>query len=263
MICIFDIETIPDIEIIKKDSNYQDLSDYEATIKYLKNFEEESNTTFLPLTHHKIVALSAVIANDNFEFITVGEFGKNSDKEEDIISHFFSYVEDKNPKFVTFNGRGFDIPLLLIRALKYNLSFRAFFEQENYNIGKNKWENYRQRYSEKFHLDLYDSIGQFGSVRNISLDKLSLMMNLPGKYSIDGSDVLDFFYQGKLNEIKEYCQSDTLNTYWLFLKYSLLQGLFSKDRYYELLEILKDKLDPKKSYFTVFRDAIKKELSSK
>lgn len=259
MLCIFDCETIPDTTLIQKTYEVEGLSEYEATIKAQEEYKEKHNNTFLPLPYHRLVALSAVIADEFGNFIKVGDFGNGSDEEVDIIRHFFSFIEEKNPKLVSFNGRGFDMPMLLIRAMKYNLSIPAYFDKNNPLLNKSKWENYRQRYAEHFHTDLLDSLGSFGAVRNLKLDILCTMAGIPGKYDVSGDQVFELFYQGKIDKIREYCQSDVLNTYWLYLKYELLKGTLTLEDYYRFLETMKEKL-PELGYHKVFTEAIDNEL---
>ena len=213
MICIFDCETIPDHTLIQETFDVEGLGEYDAIVKAQEEYQASHNTTFLPLAYHRVVALSAVIADEFGRFVKVGDFGHDSEVEEEIIRHFFSFIEEKNPKLVSFNGRGFDLPMLLIRAMKYNLSFPAYFDQNNPQLNKTKWENYRQRYAEQFHTDLLDSLGSFGAVRNLKLDTLCTMAGIPGKYDVSGDQVFELFYQGKIGKIREYCQSDVLNTY--------------------------------------------------
>ncbi len=259
MICIFDCETIPDIELISQTFETSAEGELETIQEALAQYEEQKGTTFLPLPYHKLVALSAVIADEFGRFIKVGDFGEGSDEEESIIRHFFSFIEDKNPRLVSFNGRGFDMPMLLIRAMKYNIIFPAWFDQSNPMLNKTKWENYRQRYAEHFHLDLLDSIGSFGAVRNLKLDTLCTMAGIPGKYDVSGDQVLKLYYDDKLPLIKEYCQSDVLNTYWLYLKYELLRGDLAIDDYYSFLQTMRDKL-PQLGYHEPFSRAIEQEL---
>jgi len=261
MICIFDCETIPDTELIRKSFDVEGLNDYDSTIKAQEVYQEAHKSTFLPLAYHRLVALSAVIADEFGNFIKVGDFGHDSEAEEEIIRHFFGFIEEKNPKLVSFNGRGFDMPMLLIRAMKYNLSFPAYFDQNNPQLNKSKWENYRQRYAEHFHTDLLDSLGSFGAVRNLKLDTLCTMAGIPGKYDVSGDQVFELFYQGEIDKIREYCQSDVLNTYWLYLKYELLKGTLTIEDYYRFLETMKEKL-PKLGYYDVFVDAIDNEINA-
>ncbi len=262
MICVFDCETIPDIELIRKNFDVDGLEDKEAIDAAQEQYADTHNTTFLPLPYHRVVALSAVIADEFGRFVKVGDFGGGKDDEETIIRDFFGYIERQNPRMVSFNGRGFDMPMLLIRAMRYNISFPAWFDQDNRPLNKTKWENYRQRYSEGFHTDLLDSLGSFGAVRNLKLDTLCTMAGLPGKYDVSGDQVTDLYYEGKLDQIREYCQSDVLNTYWLFLKYELLRGTLTLEDYYRFLATMRDGL-PDLGYRIPFANAIDVEIGEK
>ena len=259
MISIFDCETIPDYELIRTTFDVGKLDEYEAIVKAQEIYQESHNSTFLPLPYHRVVAISAVIADEFGNFIKVGDFGNGSDNEEDIIRHFFSFVEEKNPKLVSFNGRGFDMPMLLIRAMRYNLSFYSYFDQDNPQLGKSKWTNYRQRYAEEFHTDLLDSLGSFGAVRNLKLDTICTMVGVPSKYDLSSDQVFELFYRGEIDKIREYCQSDVLNTYWIYLKYELLKGRLTIEDYRRYLVNMREGL-PKCGYHKLFCDAIDIEL---
>jgi len=178
-----------------------------------------------------------------------------------MIENFLNFIDKKEPKLVSFNGRAFDMPMLMIRAMKYNLSCPAYFEKENRELNKSKWDNYRSRYSDRFHVDLMDHIGEFGAVRGLKLDTVCKMAGLPGKYDVHGDEVTKLYYENEIKKIKEYCESDVLNTYWLYLKYELLKGLITKEDYMDFLFELGEKLEDKKSYAKVFKDFIQEELN--
>ena len=152
----------------------------------------------------------------------------------------------------------------MVRAMRYNLNAAAYYESENKELNKNKWENYRARYSPKFHLDLLDFISDFGSVRGIKLDTLCASLNLPGKYDVHGDQVLELYYAGELDKINEYCESDVLNTYWLFLKFELLQANILQDDYINHLNVMSEFLAKNcahRGYTEVFCSAIRDELA--
>lgn len=261
MLCVFDCETVPDLELVEKSFDLaKGLSEYESLQHAQQMHQQQTGTTFLPLPFHKVVAISAVIADSYGKFLKVGDFGRGEDSEESIIAHFFEFIEKDNPKLVSFNGRSFDMPMLLIRAMKYDLSLHAFFDTNSPQVGRSKWENYRQRYSESFHTDLMDSLSQFGATRGLKLDTLCAMMNIPGKYDVSGDQVVDLYCAGEIEKIKEYCQSDVLNTYWLFLKYQMLRGDLTREQYLDCLASIK--LDPKMGYYEVFSKKIAKLIDN-
>lgn len=257
MICVFDIETIPDARLIR-DVLHLEGDDKEVSLLAMQEQEAKSGSSFLPLSFHKIVAISAVIADDFGIFRKVSSIDGADEKE--MIKNFLNFINKHNPKLVSFNGRSFDMPLLMLRAMQYNLTCSAYFEQENRELNKTKWDNYRARFSDRFHIDVMDHLCEFGAVRGLKLDHVCSMVGLPGKYDVSGDQVMELFYTGKIEKIKEYCESDVLNTYWLFLKYELLKGNIIIEDYQRALVTMQENLKHEKSYTDVFGIAIEDEL---
>ncbi len=257
MICIFDCETIPDVELAKSEFGLEG-EGAQVSVEAFRLQEEKSGHSFLPLPFHQVVAISAVICDDFGRFDRVSTIGGESEKE--MIEGFLGFIDKKQPKLVSFNGRAFDMPMLLLRAMKYNLTCPAYFEKENRDLNKNKWDNYRSRYSDRFHVDLMDHIGEFGAVRGLKLDTVCKMIGLPGKYDVHGDEVVALYYANEIEKIKEYCESDVLNTYWLYLKYELLKGNLTKEEYLSNIDDMSKKLESKKSYSKIFKEFIKMEI---
>ncbi len=252
---MFDCETVPDIELIRKNFDVKG-DEFEAIRMALSEYEKNHGTTFLPLPYHKIVAISAVIADEFGNFERVNTI-KGAD-ERQMLEGFLNFIDRKNPKLVSYNGRAFDLPLMMLRAMKYNLSCPGYFEEDNKSLNKNRWNNYKSRYSENFHADLLDSLGNYGAVRGMKLDTICQMAGIPGKYDVSGDMVLELYYKGELEKIYEYCESDVLNTYLLYLKYELLKGNLSFEDYINILDKMAPKI-PDKGYREVFLDFIKRE----
>nr|MBP3724701.1 3'-5' exonuclease [Campylobacter sp.] len=269
-LCVFDCETIPDTELIEKfassdmlkaSKNGKKIDLKKLSELFMKEHEEKTGSGFLPVNFHKIVCISCVMCDEFGKFIRVTTIPAENEKE--MINKFLSYIDKFNPRLVSFNGRGFDLPMIMIRAMKYNLSATNYFCTNDKLNGKDKWNNYRSRYDGAFHLDLLDHISDFGSVRGFKLDTLCASLNLPGKYDVSGDQVLELYYQNENDKISEYCQSDVLNTYWLFLKYELLRGNLIKEDYLNNLDLMKNWLNqnkPQASYTPVFEQYIQKEL---
>ena len=257
MICVFDCETIPDVELIRNNLKLKG-SDLEISKEALNLQEESLGSSFLPIPFHQVVAISAVMSDDFGTFKKVSSI--DGDNEEQMIKNFLNFIDKYNPKLISFNGRSFDMPLLMIRAMKYNLSCSAYFEKENKMINKSKWDNYRYRFSDRFHVDLMDHISEFGATRGLKLDLLCTMMGIPGKFDVSGDQVMELYYQNEIEKIKEYCESDVLNTYWLYLKYELLKGHITMQDYLNNLDIMSQKLTNDKSYSQIFKNTIQEEL---
>jgi predicted PolB exonuclease-like 3'-5' exonuclease len=257
MLAIFDIETIPDSELLRKIYGFEG-DDAAVAKEGVIAQEEETGSGFLPLPFHKIVTISAVIADDYGLFKKVSSI--DGDSEESLIRAFLGFIDKYNPKLISFNGRSFDMPLLMIRALKYNLSCPAYFDTNDSSLGKNKWEHYRARFSDRFHVDVMDHLGDFGAARGVRLDHVCAMAGLPGKYDVHGDQVMELYFENKLDKIQAYCESDVLNTYWLYLKYELLKGNLTSKDYMRALQLMFEKMPKERDYTEVFQSYIKKEL---
>ncbi|TDJ80268.1 3'-5' exonuclease [Campylobacter volucris] len=251
-ICVFDCESIPDVDLIKQIYKF-DGDDLSISKQALNKQKEESGSEFLPLPFHKIVSICAVIADKFGNFIKVNKI--KGENEKQMLEDFFNFITKHKPRLISFNGKNYDMPLLVIRALKYNINASAYLDVSN------KWDNYKSKYAENKHCDLLESLGSFGQ-KGLKLDTLCTMAGLPGKYDVSGDQVLELFYDGKIEKIHEYCESDVLNTYMLFLKYELIKGHLTQEDYLNILEHFKDELLQKqttKSYQEPFLQAIEKE----
>ena len=260
-ICVFDCETVPDTALLRKIYGFEG-SDAEVARQAFAAQKAASGSEFLPVMFHRVVAISAVMADEYGKFLRVNTVeGAN---EREILTKFLKFINERNPRLVSFNGRGFDLPMIMVRAMRYNLSASAYFETENRELNKNKWENYRSRYDGRFHLDLLDHVSEFGSVRGLKLDTLCASLNLPGKYDVHGDQVMELFFDGKIEKINEYCESDVLNTYWLFLKYELLRGNLTNEDYADYLYMMSEFLLQERGemgYTDVFCEAVERELA--
>lgn len=262
--CVFDCETIPDTlalartmpeQMLKTASDKEGkIDDRALSILACEAQKQSSGSSFLPVLYHKVVCISAVLL-ENGKFVKVNTIeGKD---EHEIIANFLGFIENHSPRLVSYNGRGFDLPMLMIRAMKYNLQAPRYFNTND------KWCNYRSRYDGAWALDLLDHISDFRAVSGLKLDTLCAMLGMPGKYDVHGDQVLELYYAGELEKIKEYCESDTLNTYWLFLKYELLRGKISYEQYFAGLEDMSEFIASNKaqmSYKEPFRLCVEREL---
>ncbi len=218
-IVVFDIETVPD----------------------RKHHDDE---TFPKALFHEIVAISylkADITSDAdgtifFQIDALRSGGDASSDEEHLVKGFFRFIERSKPRLVTFNGRSFDLPVLRYRALKYLVSAPW------YGQGESRWQNYGQRFSVEWHLDLMDALAEFGASKVAKLAEICELLGIPAKLGIDGSQVEDFYKQGRIAEIRNYCECDVLATYLVFLRFALFRGELSDAGYQRSIVALKDYL---------------------
>ena len=254
-ICVFDCESVPDAALVRHLWGFEG-TDEEVSVQALAKQKEESGSEFLPLPFHQIVSICAVICDEFGRFIKVNKI--EGEDECAMIAAFFGFIERFAPRLVSFNGKNFDMPVLVLRALKHNIRASAYLDTIS-----DKWNNYKTRFSELKHCDLLESLGGSGA-RGLRLDTVCAMAGLPGKYDIHGDQVMQLFYKGEFEKIHEYCESDTLNTYMLFLKYELIKGNLSESDYVSYLQAMSDYLKAHKkgrSYTKFFTKSCKNEIA--
>lgn len=265
-ILIFDIETVPDTDAANNllDSQY---NSYDEKVKALKEYHlhiTNGKNEFLRQLFHKVIAISSVIIQripnggfeeDTYKFIKVGTFGNEDSSEEELINHFFSYIEEHTPMLVSFNGRTFDLPVLRYRAMKYHIQCPVFYTFGDSNFKKGGYTN---RYNNNLHLDLLDALSDFGSSARIKLNEICSILNIPGKLGMDGSKVEENFLNGEIEKIRNYCETDVLNTWFVYLKYILNHGKIDIQNYLKLKEQTLDFLfKQNKNHLKEFYEAYK------
>lgn len=219
---VFDIETRVDKDLVRRIYDPSGtLTIDQAYDKARDELMEKSaqHSDFFPIPFHIPIAIAMLQADESYRIRALGSLGSDRFGEEEIVSRFWQAFETVEV-LVTFNGRGFDLPVLETRALKLGLSLPRYFGPPQARL------NYRSsRYSDAMHIDLCDLLSNYGAVyRRGSLDVLAKLIGLPGKYMLDGEDVEYLYRQGRKKEISQYCMTDVLQTYLLFLRVELLRG---------------------------------------
>ncbi len=237
---VFDIETRVDKELVQQVYDPENTLTLEqaydkARDRLLERSGQQSD--FFPIPFHIPIAIAILQADENYRIRSLGCMGADRFPEPELISSFWQTFESCQV-MVTFNGRGFDLPVLETRALKYGVPLARYFGSGSSRV------SYRgNRYSDAFHIDLCDFLSNFGAVyRRGSLDLLAKLCGLPGKYTIAGEDVEYLFRQGRQKEINQYCITDVLQTYLLLLRVELLRGKLGPDAYQAAVSAAKEDL---------------------
>jgi hypothetical protein len=232
----FDIETIPDVAGIRRLHDLPaDLPDAEVAEVAFQIRRTRTGSDFLPPQLHRVVVISCVLRSD--EGIKVFSL---EGPEADVIRRFYEGIEKFVPQLVSWNGGGFDLPVLNYRALIHGLSAPTFWETGDENRDF-RFNNYISRYHSR-HLDLMDVLAMYQPRNNAPLDEVAQLAGLPGKIGIGGARVWETYLGGGIAEIRDYCEADTANTYLLFLRYQLLRGVFTKAAYEKEIELLRGHL---------------------
>ncbi|CEK10923.1 3'-5' exonuclease [Legionella hackeliae] len=237
-ILVFDIETIPDVEAGRKLYDLQDLSD-EDTVSALSALRRlKVGNDFLPHYLQKVVAISLVLSQGSQ--LKVWSLGDEQSDEKDLIQRFFSGVEKYTPTLVSWNGCGFDLPVLHYRSLLHGISAPTYWENGE-NHQHFRWNNYLNRFHYR-HLDLMDILAAYQNKAFAPLDEIASMLGFPGKMGMSGAKVWDEYSQGNLKKIRDYCETDVLNTYCVYLRFELMRGALNQNEYANQIENLRNYL---------------------
>jgi predicted PolB exonuclease-like 3'-5' exonuclease len=210
-VLVWDIETVPDLRGFAAANGHDGKSDDEV--------REAIGDKFPKHIFHSIICIGALVArrdNAHWEVTALGAPHIAERSEKELITGFVNRIAELSPQLVTFNGSGFDLPVLRYRAMVHaipavGLTARPYFH----------------RYSDDA-IDLCDVLSSYSSQAKVSLHELCKVMGLPGKPNgISGADVERYHREGRIREIAEYCESDVLNTYRVWMRYELFRGELS------------------------------------
>lgn len=235
---VFDIETIPDIEGCRRIYGLQDLPDDDVARAVFQIRRQQSGGDFLRLHLHRIVAISAVLrTRDQFRVWSLGD--AESD-EKDLLQRFFHGIERYTPRLVSWNGGGFDLPVIHYRSLLYDIDAAHYWENGQ-NDTSFRYNNYLSRYHER-HTDLMDVLAAYQPRASAPLDEIASLCGYPGKMGMSGALVWDAFRAGQIEEIRNYCETDVLNTYLVYLRYERNRGNFDQAGYQAECALMREEL---------------------
>ena len=228
-ILVFDVETIPDIDSGKKIFNLEGLSDKNAAELMFSHRYQKSNgrTEFLQHYLHKIVTISVVLKTD--DKLSVWSLGDKDSTETELLERFFEGIERYTPVIVSWNGSGFDLPVIHYRSLIHGVVAQRYWENGD-DDQSFRWNNYLNRFHSR-HTDLMDVLSGYITTARAPLNEIATILGFPGKMGMSGEKVWDCYLDGDIGSIRNYCETDVLNTYLIYLKYQLMRGRLTNDLY--------------------------------
>lgn len=231
-ILVFDIETVPDIELGRRIHGLHDLPDAEVAKAMFAVRRQESGSDFLPHEQQRVIAISCARRwEDKFVCWSVGDLAT---PEEELLRRFFDGVDRFSPELVTWNGGGFDLPVLHYRALRAGVQAERYWETGDSDEAF-RYNNYLNRFHWR-HLDLMDVLSAYQVRARASLEDMAGLLRLPGKLGFSGDKVWDAYLAGQLDGIRRYCETDVLNTYLIYLRFELMRAHLSRERHAEEVE---------------------------
>jgi predicted PolB exonuclease-like 3'-5' exonuclease len=210
-IIVWDIETVPDLKGYAAANGHDGRGDDEIRAAMGDKFPKH--------IYHSIICIGALIAHQDAGQWTIDALGAphvGERSEKALISSFVDRIAELSPQLVTFNGSSFDLPVLRYRAMVHGVAAPGLSSRPYFN-----------RYSEDA-VDLCDVLSSFSPQGKVTLHELCRVTGLAGKPDgISGGEVEKFYLDGRIREIAEYCESDVVNTYRVWLRYELFRGRLS------------------------------------
>ena len=225
-ILVFDIETIPDVAGIRRLWEIDPAVDDAAVAELAaQRRRQATGSDFLPTHLHRVVAISCALRER--DGVRVWSLGAPADGEAALVKRFFDGIDKYTPQLVSWNGSGFDLPVLHYRALMHGIVASRYWD-----LGEDdrefKFNNYLARYHTR-HIDLMDLLASYQNRAFAPLDEIAQLNGLPGKLGMDGSKVWDAWREGKIGAIRDYCETDVANTYLLYLRFQRMRGQLSPE----------------------------------
>ncbi|MCH2200688.1 MAG: 3'-5' exonuclease [Fuerstiella sp.] len=248
---VFDIETVGDGDLIQR-IRYPDcdLSPMEAIARFQAELLEQTGREVLPPTFTLPVSVAIGKVTSDFQLVDVTVLDAPKFRPEEITRRFWQgWTHYNRPCFVTFNGRGYDLPVLELAAFRYGISLPGWF-----NVESRTYEQSRNRYNIERHIDLCDLFANFGATRiHGGLNLMANLIDKPGKSGVDGSEVQQMYWDGQLDEINDYCRCDVLDTYFVFLRSRVLLGRLTMDEEQELIHVTRMMLEERSDDHPAYR----------
>jgi len=243
-VLVFDIETIPDIEGGQNIHNLHGLDD-ESTSKALFHLQkQQTGSDELPVYLQRIASISVVyrgMGDDMGHEISVRSLGDEDSTEAELLVLFFEKIEKRTPTLVSWNGSGFDLPVIHYRSLKNQVSAPGYWGKGDNNSAF-KHENYLSRYHDR-HTDLMDLLTSYNKSATAPEKDIALMLGFPGKIGMEASQVWDEYQKGNITGIRQYGETGVLNTYLIFLRFQLIRGVISPEELQQEFNLLREKLE--------------------
>jgi hypothetical protein len=239
---VFDIETVPDIDLGSRIWNLSGITgDEQVKAMQAKRLEKTGYSDFLAHHMQKIVSISAAFRNsDSFRIWSIGDV---SSSEKELLERFFQGIEKYDPVLVSWNGSGFDLPVIQYRSLANSVAAPHYWEVGDKNHSF-RYNNFINRFHWR-HIDLMDVLSGFQPRAGAPLHEIALLLKLPGKLGMNGSDVWNAYRNGQIEEIRNYCETDVLNTYIIYLHFEHIRGNLTEKELSDELNRVSNKLTEK------------------
>jgi 3'-5' exonuclease len=238
-ILVFDIETVPDVAGIRRVHDIaQSVDDAGVLDWFLQRRRAATGGDFAPLHLQKVVAIACAMRDA--AGIRIWSIGDAADPEPELIRRFFDGIEKYTPQLVSWNGGGFDLPVLHHRALILGIGAARYWDWGD-DDREFRFNNYLARFHTR-HLDLMDVVAQYQPRASAGLDAIARLCGFPGKLGMDGSAVGAAIAAGRIDDVRNYCECDALNTYLVYQRFRLMRGEADAGEYAREISLVRERV---------------------
>ena len=236
---VFDIETVPDVAGIRRINDIDARVDDAAVLAwFMQKRRAGTGSDFAPLYLQRVVAIACALRDA--AGIRIWSIGDPADPEPELIRRFFDGIEKLTPQLVSWNGSGFDLPVLQHRALICGACAARYWDWGDEDR-EFKFNNYLGRFHTR-HIDLMDVLAGFQLRASAPLDAMARLCGFPGKLGMNGSEVAAAVARGEIADVRNYCETDVVNTLLLYQRFRLMRGELSAGEYATEIGLIRERI---------------------
>jgi predicted PolB exonuclease-like 3'-5' exonuclease len=212
--------------------------DFEAVLDRDNPLPEGSDPDKVPAVAHLEIVSGAIIGlvlDGSRTRVQVPRLlGTPNYGEMAILRDFNNMVDKHRPVLVSWNGRGFDLPLVVARCVRHGIVAPWLWDRD-----------FEDRYRGGNHLDLQDAVSLRGAGRPSRMAAFACLTGFPGKVGVDGSDVEGLWNGGETGRtaVRDYNLSDVASEAAILLRVLVCRGNITMDEYLSAARALLDHID--------------------
>jgi predicted PolB exonuclease-like 3'-5' exonuclease len=235
----FDIETVPDVAGIRRIHDIDASVDDDGVVAWFaQRRRAATGNDFTPLHLQKVVAIACAMRDA--AGLRIWSIGDASDAEPELIRRFFDGIEKYTPQLVSWNGGGFDLPVLNHRALIHGVTASRYWDWGD-DDRDYRFNNYLARFHTR-HIDVMDVVAQYQPRASAGLDAIARLCGFPGKVGMAGGDVGAAVAAGRIDDVRSYCECDVLNTYLVYQRFRLMRGEVDAGEYAREISLARERI---------------------
>ena len=235
---VFDIETVPDVAGIRRVHDVSnELDDASVLDWFVQQRRAQSGSDFLPPVFQRVVAIACVLRD---ETLRVWSLGDAADPEEELLRRFCDGIERKVPQLVSWNGSGFDLPVIQHRCMIHGVCASKYWDWGD-DDKEFRYNNYLNRYHSR-HIDMMDVLAMYQPRAYTGLDAMARLCGFPGKIGMSGANVHAAVQAGRIDDVRRYCEMDAMNTYLLYLRFQQIRGTLAAGEFSSEVSLAREKL---------------------